>query len=158
MPSRSAHGPAFTAQLPWVVAANRAGASFYHGRPGTPVKMLRRIEHPEGRMSNAELGGEKPGRVPSSVPGSAARHGLEYGGSETEHEAERFAAEVGKELGRAAHAQEFTELVLVAEPRFLGMLRKHFTPAVISKLKQEIHADFARGTEKDLEALLAKHA
>lgn len=54
------------------------------------------------------------------------------------HEAIRFAKRVGDMLEGARSAGDFDRLVLVAEPRFLGLLRDNLSQETIKRVGLEI--------------------
>ena len=74
--------------------------------------------HPEGRLTNSELVGDSAGK-------SVDQHGsLDPATSASEHEEENFARLLGKHLKALHNEQHFEQLILIASPKFLGMLRK----------------------------------
>ena len=71
-------------------------------------------------------------------------------------EEDRFAAEVADLLKRRALAHKFDHLVVVAPPRTLGELRKHYHKEVSDKLVGELGKDLTGHTIPDIEAALSK--
>jgi protein required for attachment to host cells len=116
----------------WILLAQRGGASLLEradddGRP----RIVRRIEHPEGRLQDVELGSDRPGRaLDSHGPGRST-----YTSEEAPHDhvAAVFARELAAMLERGRLDARFDRLVLAAEPRFLGKLRASL-PAATRKL------------------------
>lgn len=71
-------------------------------------------------------------------------------------EEDRFAAEAADLLKRRAFANEFDTLVVVAPPRTLGELRKHYHKEVSQRLAGELDKDLTGHPIPDIEkALLA---
>ena len=85
------------------------------------INHLQEVEdfvHPEARLSNRELTEDSSGK-------SVDQHGsLDPGTSAKEHEERSFALLLGRHLKALHNDQHFEQLILVASPRFLGMLRK----------------------------------
>ncbi|MBI4818660.1 MAG: host attachment protein [Deltaproteobacteria bacterium] len=106
----------------WVLVASRVGARIYSAAHGRAPSMLEEIEHPEGRRRDSELDSDRPGRIFGRMGGG--RHAL--GGSEDSHEhsAVTFAKDLAMRLQKGRADGKYQRLFLVAEPRFLGYLRK----------------------------------
>ena len=83
--------------------------------------------HSESRLSNRELGADTPGRSPNQH-GSLQPHTFPK-----EHEEQSFAKQLGKHLKEIHNKRHYDELILVASPKFLGMLRNELH-APIDKL------------------------
>jgi protein required for attachment to host cells len=80
-----------------------------------------------------------------SLP-SADRHAIEE---------QRFAAETGRELNRAAQAGELENLILVAPPKTLGQLRKTLHQDVENRTLREIAKDVTGHPVGEIEKLLS---
>lgn len=89
--------------------------------------------------------------------------GVGYGGS-TATEAdfhqqaeERFAAEAAERINRAALANEFEQLVIVAPPKTLGELRRHYHKQAEARITAEIAKDLANHPVDRIEAVLQNY-
>ena len=101
--------------------------------------------------STADQGTDRPGRTQSQVgPGRNAYEKADF----HQIEEDRFAAEAADMLKRRALANEFEKLVVVAPPRTLGELRKHYHKAVSNRLVGELDKDLTGHTLPDIEAAL----
>jgi len=69
-------------------------------------------------------------------------------------EEDRFAAEVAEMLRKQALARKFDKLVVVAPPRTLGELRKHYHKEVEDRLLLEVAKDLTNHQVSDIEAAL----
>lgn len=67
---------------------------------------------------------------------------------------DRFAAEAAELLRQRALSGAFESLIVVAPPRTLGELRKHYHASVSDKLAGEIHKDLTGQSMSDIEAAL----
>ncbi|MBF6987868.1 MULTISPECIES: host attachment protein [Cupriavidus] len=85
---------------------------------------------------------------PSTVTSSA-------GEDELHQEAQLFAHRVADFLADARNKQRYEELVLIAAPRFLGLLRKTLPAAVADVVTREIDKDFIHVPNNDLQQRLA---
>lgn len=105
----------------WVLIAHRGGARVCENKgPGKGLILLQDIPHPEGKLKSKDLGSDEPGR---SFDSHGARHSFEQEVGLVAHVAEVFARRIAGILedGRVGH--RYGRLVLVAEARFLGILR-----------------------------------
>lgn len=124
------------ARIKWVFVANRAEAVVFKQGPGQQVTFIDRIPNPEGKPSESEIS-----------PDSAIRHGLDRRSAQHEEVALRFARQLGEFLHQAKSTQRYEGLILVAEPHFLGLLRKELTPQVRACVIDHIPKALTPGTE-----------
>lgn len=69
-------------------------------------------------------------------------------------EEDRFAAEAAAMLKRRALSNDYESLIIVAPPRTLGELRKHYHKEVSDRLKGEIDKDLTGHPIADIEKAL----
>ena len=117
----------------WILVADSAQARLF-SRIAPRAELIEEEDwvHPESRLHGRDLERDAPGQVFSS-------HGHDRSGTqdtETPHrkEAERFAGELAEVLEHARTQNRFDRLTLVAEPRFLGLLRDHLTRETADKV------------------------
>ncbi|HET7717215.1 MAG TPA: host attachment family protein [Bauldia sp.] len=96
----------------------------------------------------SELGTDRPGRVHQSV--GTARSAVEQTDWHDRDEEEFLRALIGR-LDKAIQAKEVSHVVIVAPPRALGMLRKHYTQHVRDALVAEVDKDLASHPVTDIE-------
>lgn len=127
----------------WILVANRAAAKvFEHDAEGADrVAFVKELMHPEGRAMNREINTDKAGRQFSSV----GRFGspLDTENSPKEHEADRFAKEVAAMIDTGATENAYSELVIIAEPKFLGRLRTLIGREATTRLVSSTAKDLA---------------
>ena len=103
--------------------------------------------------STTEQGTDRPGRTQSSVgPGRNSYEQADF----HQIEEDRFAAEAADMLKRRALANDFDKLIVVAPPRTLGELRKHYHKEVSDRLVGELDKDLTGHLIPDIEQALAK--
>ena len=103
--------------------------------------------------STTEQGTDRPGHTQSSVgPGRNSYEQADF----HQIEEDRFAAEAADMLKRRALAKDFDKLIVVAPPRPLGELRKHYHKEVSDRLVGELDKDLTGHTIPDIEQALAK--
>ncbi|MDF7774111.1 host attachment family protein [Sphingomonas sp. AOB5] len=71
-------------------------------------------------------------------------------------EEDRFAAETAELLKERALRNDFESLIIVAPPKTLGELRKHYHKEVSDRIAGEIDKDLTKHPVSEIEAALAK--
>lgn len=89
----------------------------------------------------------------ASSPQGAARSSVEPTDFH-QIEEDRFAAECADLLKRRALANDFESLIIVAPPRTLGEMRKHYHKEVSERLKGELDKDLTGHPIADIEQAL----
>ncbi len=105
-----------------VAVTQRAKARFLLQEAASePLVEIASFEHPESRLAGRDLTSDRPGRTHDS--GGEGRHALAVEETHKEREAANFARTLADELKSRRNDGIFNQLVLVAEPGFLGLLR-----------------------------------
>lgn len=140
----------------WYLVANRADALIYEGKLNGSFHFLKRFQNPEGRLLEKDLVADRAGRSFSKAKGSHVRHGLEPRSYKHEETAVRFARKIGRSLERACLKQEFTDLIVLAEPHFLGLLNQEFSKRVKAVILREVPREWSEGSDEELKLYLQK--
>ena len=133
----------------WILIANRSSASLFESDwPGKSMRRIQDIPHPQGRMQNSDIDTDKPGRSFDSF--GQGRHSMSPKQEPTEHIAQQFALDLAELLnkGRVSHAYE--KLVLMAEPKFLGILRAALNENTAALVVQTVNKELLNVKEEDL--------
>lgn len=105
------------------------------------------------RDIKTDTAGQKPGGG-----GVLSGQGSTAGEADFHRQAEdRFAAEAAERINRAALANEFEKLIIVAPPKTLGELRKHYHKQVTGKIAAEIAKDLTGHPVDRIEAVLQNY-
>lgn len=128
----------------WIVVADGGHARiFSNDGPGKGLRPVAGEErdadlHSAGR----DIVTDRPGRTFDSVGGG--RHDKEPPADPRQLEKEAFLAKLAGHLGGCAEAGRFARLIVVAEPRALGALRRHLPASA----RKKIHAELAKDLTK----------
>ncbi|UZK69893.1 host attachment family protein [Sphingomonas sp. S1-29] len=118
--------------------------------PNLVVERVREQDNPPDR----EHGTDTPGRAASAGSGTARSSFEETDFHQLEED--RFAAHTADLLKKRALTNDFETLIIVAPPKTLGELRKHYHKEVQTRLSGEIDKDLTGHSVADIEkALLA---
>lgn len=91
--------------------------------------------------------------------GSGGRHHASTANPQgARHREDGFAAAAAEWLNQQALGGQLQHLVVIADPRTLGELRRHYHKSLEAKLIGELHRDLVGHPIKDIEAALHAHA
>lgn len=131
----------------WILVAHRSGARLFENRgPGKGLDLLQSLDNPAGKLKNQKIDSDKPGRYADGRQSN--RHGYGHDQEPTMHIAEQFAKQLVSLLEDGRNRQRYTKLVVVADPRFLGILR--------AALPSQTSALLAGTLDKDLGSINAR--
>ena len=126
----------------WVLVADNSRARFFAAdKSANTLDELRDLTYPEARLHEGDLVTDKSGR--DRNPNAGAAHGVSADSSQKQEGAERFAQMVCDELESARNRGAMNKLYVIAAPAFLGMLRKHQSPALKQLIAGEVDKNLA---------------
>lgn len=113
-----------------------------------------RLERPSAHQPARALTSDRTGRVFDSGsrvghgPKTRTRHGAQSDYDPHAVEVERFAKRLARWLDAERRRNGIEELVLIAEPRFLGVLRPRLSVPTHKLIKREIARDLVRADDR----------
>ena len=140
-----------------ILVADQAEALFYDlpSLDAVPHEVLR-ISDPAAHLHDRDLVSDRPGRSYESVGG--ARHAIEREADPRQREAERFARRIARRLDEARRKGEYDELIVVAGPPFLGLMRKEMSRPTRERVVHEIRKDLVHSPVESLRRHLPESA
>lgn len=137
----------------WLIVADQANARVFSvGKPRSRLKELAQIEHPAGRLRNQRFDADRPGRAFQTTGNK--RHALQRKVDPRTQQAMVFARTVADQIERARLSGELERLVLVAPPKFLGMLRGALGGAINNILQGEFPMNLTAMKPNEIRARL----
>lgn len=141
----------------WILVADASRARIVACNENvTEVLPVKESEHPQSRLLTSDLMSDEPGRS-WSMPGGHIISAYDPPTDPAEMEHDRFAKELADELALGLNQHSYDKLILVAPPRFLGMLRRHVAPGVNERITAEIHRNFTKVSLADLPDKIRHH-
>jgi len=126
----------------WVVVCDGAKALILENAGDKQYPDLRTKEvFEQSNPSTAEQGADRPGRSHSSIGLGRSAVGQTDWHDQGE---EKFLKELAQKIHLAVHSGKTKELVIVAPPRALGMIRENYTPAIKEALREEVDKDLVK--------------
>lgn len=140
-----------------IVVADQAEAIFYdsaslQARP----EEIARIADPAAHLHDRDFSSDRPGRTYESVGG--ARHAVGGENDPRHREAVRFARRIARRLDDARRKDEFEELIVVAGPPFLGLVRAELSKPTRARVVHEIRKDLVHSPLETLQQHLPASA
>ena len=147
-----------TKPVKWIVVANRAEARIYEDIEGKgTLQLLHTMRHPSGRMHSRELKEGRPGRSFASWVGSFSRHTMSTRLSPQEQDEKSFCLTIEHILSAERKAHKYDELILIAEPKFLGVLLSCFDRTTNRLVKQKIKKDLSHFSDREIDEYFHQH-
>jgi protein required for attachment to host cells len=113
-----------------LVADSSRARIFTADTPSSPLEEIEALAHTEGRLHDREITSDLPGKIKGE---GSVGHAFEQPTDPKKHEAENFAHQIANYLEEAHNENKFKQLLIIAEPSFLGLLRSQL-PEQIKKL------------------------
>lgn len=129
------------------------------------LDLVAELEHPDSRARARDLMADATGRKPAgpsmgshyggrAVSLGSGRVGVAPDTDPKEVEGEKFAREIAAVLERRRLDHEIDELVIVAPPHFLGLLKKTLTAQVDKLVASTVAKDLSKLDTREIEARL----
>jgi len=138
-----------SADKTWVLVADASRASILRIQgPDRQLQPVFKEDFVHAHLASHEIGSDRPGRTFDSL--GAGRHAKEPATDPAQVETERFAHQLAEVLETARKKQSITRLILVAPPRFLGVLRAALPEAVGTMVVAEVNKELTKLTPLEL--------
>lgn len=138
----------------WILVATRTEASIFASRGrDLPLTLAEHIDNPRGRLQSSDVEEDRPGR--SFDRAGYGRHSLSSQESARDRIEHAFASQLAELLDKRRCEGVFDQLVVVAGPHLLGLLRAAFSKPVHQLIKVELNKELTRPSEALLRQQLA---
>jgi protein required for attachment to host cells len=136
----------------WILVADGAHARIFNADTAkSALSELESMIHPESQQHEQKLTSDLPGRQAGGATGSY--HSVSSETEPKKYEAKVFAKALCKHLEAAYNAHKFRQLIVVAAPAFLGLLRAEMKKNVSKVVTLEIDKDIV---EQDVDSIRAQ--
>ena len=120
-----------------IIVADSAHAKFFlKAGKNAPLEEIIGWINQRGRDHERDLVTSRPGRTLDRQGG--ALHSMDPRTSTKTHQAMEFAKHLSLELEKYAAQGKFKQLIIIAAPKFLGMIRQHLSPNIKQKIIYEV--------------------
>jgi protein required for attachment to host cells len=133
----------------WILVSDASRATLYETeKQGDDWRTIGSYRHPASRLKNSELTPTEPGHSAKSKGGSR-RTALQPDTTPKQAEMEHFAQQLADVLSAGTTQRHFDQVVLVAPPHFLGLLRRRLSAETEKRLFTVVHKDFTFADAQD---------
>lgn len=134
----------------WILAAESSRAIIYSVESRIkPLKELESFAHPEGRELEQDMTSDRPGRA-FDTTGLGGRHSMGKEIDPKRHEAQVFAKRLADRLDQGRTQGDFDQLMLVAPPAFLGLLRESLNDQTLKLVSQSLDKNLLQAGEQSI--------
>jgi protein required for attachment to host cells len=139
----------------WVLVADGARARFlrYEGRKQGAVTIDDQVFSAKVEPSR-KIGSDRPGRTFDSK--GSGRHAIEPRIDLHEEKERQFLADVVRKLEEAFHGNAFDEVLIIAPPKALGVIRTLMSDRLRTGVKGEIDGDYTRYDDQNISRLVTE--
>jgi protein required for attachment to host cells len=147
----------------WIVTADAGRARiFSESNPAQPLEEIEDMVNTATRMRTAEkytdrLGPTSAGQSIHNTGGAAPNKQYEPPQTPEEHESESFAKDISGFLLKGQQEGRFQKLALIADPKFLGVLRMFLDPHLKPLVNLEINKDYTHSAPQQLREQIQAH-
>jgi protein required for attachment to host cells len=132
-----------------ILVADMAHARLFSAETRTSnLDEIETIEHPEGRQHEHNLTTDLPGRQMNRT--NAGHHSVGERGDIKKQGAIDFARHLSRHLEETHHKNGYRELIVVAAPSFLGLLRSHMNHTVAKLVSWELPKNLVKQDVKSI--------
>lgn len=142
-------------KLTWILVADSSRARIFStDSPSSPLEEREGFSHAESRLHDREITADLPGRIKESGIGG---HAFEQKTDPKKQEAINFAHSLAHHLEAGSNANQFEQLMIVADPSFLGLLRDELSEQLKKKVSFELNKDLTTHSVAEIQAHLPQH-
>jgi len=142
-------------KLTWILVADSTRARIFTAdTPSSPLEEIEDFSHNEGRLHDREITSDLPGKIKSAGAGG---HTFEQPTDPKKHEIDNFAHYIAKFLEKAHNANRFEQLIIVAGPSFLGLLRNNLPEHIKQLVRFELGKEISMLSAADIREHLPQY-
>lgn len=127
----------------WVLVAESSQARIFTAdSPSSPLNEIETLSHQNSREHAQNLSTDLPGR--QADKSSPSHHSLSDSTDLKKQEAMKFAKIINDHLDKGRNQQAYQNLIIVADPAFLGLLRENQSSATSKLVSLEVNKNLGK--------------
>jgi len=134
-----------------LMIANASAARVFSYQPRKEFSLLKEFNHPQSRQKGIDLVSDRPGHNQSKGGGHGA---FVPSNNPKQIEAKRFAHELAGWLDDQRKQNRCNQVMLVADPSFLGILNKSLNDQTMQLVYKSLDKDYSQVIQRDLPEML----
>ena len=133
----------------WILVADSSQARIFNAETrSSQLNEMQTFSHPEGRQHEQNLSSDLPGR--QADKSSPSHHGLSDRTDLKKHEAIGFSKQIALHLDESRKNQDYNQLIIVAAPSFLGLLREQLSSATSKLITLELDKNLGKESAESI--------
>ena len=139
----------------WIIVADEGRARLFTAAgPNAELEELEDLENPAARRHDRELVSDQSGRAANSATGRTTTLGPDE--RRKPHEAEAFADAIAERVNSARARGQLERSHIIAEPSFLGLLRKALDTQTARTVASTLDKGLTRQTPSEIRRALPR--
>ncbi len=135
----------------WVLVADSSRARiFFADTPSSPLVEVKTLTHPASRQHEQNITSDLPGRQNGRGLNGSNRHAMDAETEPKRQEAITFAKQITQYLNQAYNKNKFRQLIIVAAPSFLGLLRDRLNNTTQRSLTLQLDKNLTRKKPEEI--------
>lgn len=133
----------------WVIVAESSRGKIYEAATASSdLVELEDLIHPSGRLHDRDLTSDRPGHDSGSQ--GEGPHVLDESTEAHTEEMHKFAREIAQRLDKGHADRSYDRLVLIAPPKFLGMLRDTLSDQVSKCVSESLDKNLVQHSAEEV--------
>jgi len=142
----------------WILVADSSRARiFLADTASSPLVELETFAHPASRQHEQEITSDLPGKQNGKGLNGSFAHAMTQETDPKRQEAINFSREVAQHLNKSFSKNQFKQLILVAAPNFLGLLRDNLADNTRRSLTLQLDKNLAQCRPEDIRKHLPEY-
>lgn len=133
----------------WIIVADGSRARIFEEASSSDLHERETLTHPESRMHEQDITSDLPGRTFDSS--GEGRHAMGSKHEPKQHEKQEFAKQVADHLDKARTENRLANLIVIAAPAMLGLLRDAFSAETSKLVSAEVDKDLTQHSVQDIQ-------
>ena len=139
-----------------VIAADNTCARVFRATSSKgPLEEEVVLTHPENRLQDKDMTSDRPGFSFSSS--GYGRRSLSKSEDPKEHEIKLFVNEIDEYLRSLKKKNDLNQLILIAAPKLLGLLKKQLSSSIQEHITYELNKNIAKKNADEIRKYLPKY-
>ncbi|MDZ7663025.1 host attachment protein [Thiohalophilus sp.] len=129
----------------WILVADSSRARLFSAdTASSPLIEVETFTHPASRQHEQDITSDLPGKQNGKGINGSFAHAMTQETDPKKHEAINFSREIAQHINKAHGKNKFKQLIIVAAPNFLGLLRDSLNESTRRSLTLQLDKNLTR--------------
>jgi len=142
----------------WILVADSSRARLFMADTASSALVeLETFTHPASRQHEQDITSDLPGRQNGKGLNGSFAHAMTQETDPKRHEAINFAREMANHLNKAHSKNKFKQLIIVAAPNFLGLLRDNLNESTRRTMTLQLDKNLTQQNSEEIRKHLPEY-